>query len=178
MKQSGFSLVELATTTAIILMIYSVCAGDIDYLLQKSQAHNDLSTLLQQVSAARQLAITYSQPAVLCPTRNQQDCINDWKAPKIIFIDSNNNKRRDSNEVIDRRFSAVINNNIRIRYPKTQIRFDKQGIANFYNGTLAYCFNDIIKGLVISRLGRIRIAQDLNGDHTPDVNSNTPVSCE
>jgi hypothetical protein len=31
---------------------------------------------------------------------------------------------------------------------------------------------------VISRIGRIRFAQDLDGDHIPDINSTTPVSCE
>jgi type IV fimbrial biogenesis protein FimT len=178
MKQQGFTLIELTATTAIILIISSAGTGSFDSLLQRSQAQSDLSALLLQANATRQHAITHSQTAVLCPSHNQTDCVNDWKAPKIIFLDTNNNKKRDNNESIDRQLSAVLDKDIRIKYPKTQIRFNEQGIANFYNGTLSYCINDIVKGLVISRVGRVRIAQDLDGDNIPDVNSSTPVNCE
>ena len=177
MKQQGFTLIELTTTMVIICIISSISMGDFRDLLHRSQANNDILELLLQVRATRQYAITYSQHAVFCPSHNQYDCISDWKAPKMIFIDSNNNKKRDANEPIEHRFKAILDSNILIKYPKTQIRFDSQGIANYYNGTLAYCFEDVIHGLVISRLGRIRIAQDLNGDHRPDVNSSTVVKC-
>jgi type IV fimbrial biogenesis protein FimT len=177
MKQQGFTLIELITVTAIILIISSISMGSFRGLLHQSQANSDMSELLLQVRTTRQYAITYSQHAVLCPSHNQQDCVNDWKAPRMMFLDSNNNKKRDANEAIERRFNALLDSNILIKYPKTQIRFNDQGIANFYNGTLAYCSGDIVHGLVISRLGRIRVAHDLDGDHNPDVNSRTTVKC-
>jgi type IV fimbrial biogenesis protein FimT len=177
MKQQGFTLIELATSITIILIISSIGMGGLRGLLRQSQANSDIAELLLQVRSTRQYAITYSQHAVLCPSHNLKDCINDWKAPKMIFLDSNNNNKRDANETIERQFHAVLDSNIMIKYPKTQIRFNNQGVANFYNGTLAYCSEDIVYGLVISRLGRIRVAQDLDGDHNPDVNSSTTVKC-
>ena len=177
MKQQGFTLIELTTTMAVMLIISSINMGDFRALLHQSQANSDISDLLLQVRTTRQYAITYSQHAVLCPSNNQQDCINDWKAPRMIFLDSNNNKKRDANEAIEHRFKALLDRDILISYPKTQIRFNNQGIANYYNGTLAYCSENIVYGLVISRLGRIRVAQDLDGDHNPDVNNHTAVKC-
>tara|TARA_B100001059_G_C17602776_1_gene460430 strand:- start:36 stop:572 length:537 start_codon:yes stop_codon:yes gene_type:complete len=178
MKQQGFTLIELIIVTAIILLTSIIGAGEFNSLLQETKAKSGFLSLLQQANNTRQLAINNSQPAVLCPSHNQKDCVNDWKAPKMIFLDSNNNRKRDNDENIKSLFSAVIDQEIQIKYPKTQIRFDEQGIANFYNGTLAYCMNNITKGLVISRPGRIRIAQDLNGDGTPDINPSKPVSCD
>jgi prepilin-type N-terminal cleavage/methylation domain-containing protein len=178
MKQQGFTLTELITTTVIILLTSIIGVGEFNSLLQETKAKSGFLSLLQQANSTRQLAINNSQPAVLCPSNNQKDCVNDWKAPKMIFLDSNNNRKRDNNENIKNLFSAVLDQDIQIKYPKTQIRFDEQGIANFYNGTLAYCMNNIIKGLVISRPGRIRIAQDLNGDGTPDISPSKPVSCD
>ena len=177
MKQQGITLVELITTTAIILLTSIIGVGDFSSLLQKSQAKSDFLALLQQANATRQYAISNLQPAIFCPSYNKKDCVNDWNAQKMIFLDTNNNQKRESNESIKGVFSAVLDKDIRIKYPKTQIRFDERGITNFYNGTLAYCMKDIIKGLVISKLGRIRIAQDLNGDNIPDISANKPVSC-
>lgn len=177
MKHQGFSLIELSTTMAIIVTISSLNTGSWREFLLRSQANSDISELLLQVRTTRQYAITYSQHAVLCPSYNQQDCINDWKAPRMIFLDSNNNKKRDTNETIEHRFQASLDSDTFIKYPKTQIRFDNQGMSHFYNGTLTYCLGYTVHGLVISRLGRIRIAQDLNGDNNPDVDRNTPVTC-
>lgn len=177
MKQSGFTLIELTSVTVIILIILSINIGDFRDLLHHSQSNSDMSELLLQVRTTRQYAITYSQHAVLCPSHNQQDCVNDWKAPRMVFLDSNNNKKRDLNEAIKHRSNAILDSNTLIKYPKTQIRFNNQGIANYYNGTLAYCSKYVVHGLVISRLGRIRIARDLDGDHNPDVNSRTAVKC-
>lgn len=177
MKQQGLTLIELTTAIAIITLTSTIGVGQFNSLLKNSQARNGFLALLQQTNATRQYAISNLQPAIFCPSYNKKDCVNDWKAQKMIFLDSNDNQKRDSNESIKGLFSAVLDKNIRIKYPKTQIRFDERGITNFYNGTLAYCMKDIIKGLVISKLGRIRIAQDLNGDKIPDINANKPVSC-
>lgn len=177
MKQQGFTLIEVITTTVIVLIISSMSFDSMQGLVQQSKAHSDFSDLLLQVRTTRQYAITHSQNAVLCPSRDSTHCINDWKAPKLIFFDTNDNKLRDFNEPIERRFNAINSPNAKIKYPKTQIRFNEQGVTHFFNGTLAYCLEDIVRGLVISRVGRIRIAQDVNGDHIPDIDKDKSVSC-
>lgn len=177
MKQQGFTLIELIVTTVIIIIVSSFSIGSLQGLVQQSRANNDFSELLLQIRATRQYAITHSQNAVLCPTTDSTNCINDWKAAKIIFFDTNDNKLRDSNEPIERKFNALENLNAVIKYPKTQIRFNEHGVTHFFNGTLSYCMGETVHGLVISRLGRIRIAYDLNGDNIPDVNKDKTVSC-
>lgn len=176
-KLQGFTLIELLVTLSLIMLIYAAGSASFSFLIDHSRSHRDRSTLYMLIQTTRQLAIDRSATAVLCPSSNQIHCINDWANSLIVFIDKNNNKRRDPEEILITKFNTLANKQARINYPKTQIRFNSQGVANYYNGTLAYCFKDSISGIVISRIGRIRFAQDLDGDHIPDVNYNTPVHC-
>ena len=130
------------------------------------------------IRLARQQSINSSSTVTLCPSGDTKTCIRNWKLPIILFNDTNKNKKRDDDEPITQQFSPFDNKDISINYPKSQIRFNSQGMANYYNGTLSYCFDEFIEAIVISRVGRIRFAQDLDGDHIPDVNLRTPVSCE
>lgn len=176
-KQQGFTLIELLVTLSLIMLIYAAGSASFSFLIDYSRSHRDRSTLYMLIQTTRQLAIDRSATAVLCPSKNQTHCINDWGNSLIIFIDKNKNKHRDPEEMIITKFNNFANAQANINYPKTQIRFNPQGVANYYNGTLSYCFKDSISGIVISRIGRIRFAQDLDGDHIPDVNYNTPVHC-
>ena len=122
--------------------------------------------------------VNRSTTSVLCPTENGNRCVRNWKLPLMLFSDSNKNKKRDTNEPIISLFEAFSEADTLLDYPKTQIRFNEHGMANYYNGTMSYCLNQTVKGIIISRVGRIRFARDLDGDHIPDVNPSTPVSCQ
>lgn len=176
-KQQGFTLIELLFALSLITLICISGSASYSSLIDYSRSYRDKSTLYMLIQTTRQLAIDQSATAVLCPSNNQIHCINDWANSLIIFIDNNKNKQRDPEETLITQFDNFANTQARINYPKTQIRFNSQGVANFYNGTLSYCYNDSVSGIIISRIGRIRFAQDLDGDHIPDVNHNTPVHC-
>jgi type IV fimbrial biogenesis protein FimT len=178
MKRQGFTLIELTIALIIVALIFSLGSQSYRFIINQSRAQEDVGNLLMMLRMTRQQAIVNSTTSVLCPSKNDKTCVRDWKLPLINFYDTNKNEKRDHDEAIQQRFTALGRNDVVIRYPKTQIRFDEQGMANFYNGTFSYCLNETIKGIVISRIGRIRFAQDLNGDHIPDVNSTTPVSCQ
>ena len=176
-KEQGFTLIELLITLSIIILICTAGSASYSFLIDYSRSHRDRSTLYMLIQNTRQLAIDQSATAVLCPSINQVHCINDWANSLIIFIDKNKNKQRDPEEMLITQFDNLVNTQARINYPKTQIRFNSQGVANYFNGTLSYCYKDSVFGIIISRIGRVRFAQDLDGDHIPDVNYNTPVHC-
>jgi len=178
MKQQGVTLIELITVCAISSFIAFSGSNSYSFLKNRLQIDADKSRLLSMVRMARHQSINSSSTMALCPSEDTKTCIRNWKLPIILFNDINKNKKRDDNEPIIQQFSPFDNKDISINYPKSQIRFNSQGMANYYNGTLSYCFNDSIEAIVISRIGRIRFAQDLDGDHIPDVNLRTPVSCE
>jgi type IV fimbrial biogenesis protein FimT len=177
MKQQGFTLVELIVVCAIIAILASSISSSFGFLIEQVRVQKDVSRLLLMIQTTRQYSINHATTTVLCPTNDNINCVRNWKLPLILFLDNNRNKKRDEDEAIIISFDAFSDDDIFISYPKSQIRFNDSGMAGFYNGTLRYCLNQSIKGIVISRTGRIRFAQDLNGDHIPDVNRNTPISC-
>ena len=177
MKQKGFTLLEIITSLAVVSILFTSGSSGYNFLITQNRVQGDIGNLLTMLRSTRLQAISNTTISVLCPSLDEINCTRDWKLPLIQFNDTNKNKKRDSSEVIQKRFGAFIGEDLLINYPKTQVRFDENGMANFYNGTFSYCLPGIIKGIVISRIGRIRFAQDLNGDHIPDIDSNTPVSC-
>jgi len=178
MKQQGYTLIELLIVCAIVAFISYAIKPSFAFMIEQNRVNTDISRLLLMIQATRQNSINHSTTSVLCPSENGSRCIRNWKLPLMLFNDSNKNKKRDANEAIISQFEAFSDPNILLRYPKTQIRFNEHGMANYYNGTLSYCLNQTVKGIIISRIGRIRFAQDIDGDHIPDVNPNTPVSCQ
>ncbi len=178
MKQQGFTLIELIIVCTIIAITSQSINNSFASLVEQARVDKDRSRLLTMIQTTRLYSINHSSTSVLCPSEDQSNCIRNWKLPLILFIDDNKNKKRDEGEPILSRFEPFSADDISIKYPKSQIRFNEQGIANFYNGTLSYCLNQSVTGIVISRIGRIRFALDLDGDHIPDVNPNTPVSCQ
>lgn len=177
MKQQGFTLIELTIILAIATILFSLGSSSYRFLINQSRIQADVGNLLMMLRMTRQQAILQTTTSVLCPSSDDETCERDWKLPLIQFHDTNKNKKRDNDEVILNRLGALSEDAL-INYPKTQVRFNEHGMANFYNGTFGYCLGDTVQGIVISRIGRIRFAQDLDGDHIPDVNPNTPVSCE
>jgi type IV fimbrial biogenesis protein FimT len=178
MKQQGFTLIELSIVLAIVAILFSMGNSSYRFLINQSRIQTDVGNLLMMLRMTRQQAIINTTTSVLCPSSDDKTCIRDWKLPLIQFHDTNKNKKRDEDESIQNRFDVFSGDDVFIKYPKTQVRFNEHGMANFYNGTFGYCLGESIQGIIISRIGRIRFAQDLDGDLIPDVNPNTAVSCE
>jgi type IV fimbrial biogenesis protein FimT len=157
-KKDGFTLIELIVTTAIAVTIGGVTSSGITstkYWLEPKR-------LFSAIQETRTLSITHNEHAVLCPSEDGFICLKDWQLPLMIFIDLNNNKKRDLNERIIHTITPYTNLERTIEYPRTQIRFNGQGQINGYTGTLKYCSKSTSKGIVLSRVGRIRYIQHLD----------------
>ena len=156
MKQKGFTLMELIVTTAIAVTIGGIASSDIE----STQYWLEPKRLFSVIQETRTLSITNNSYAVLCPSENELVCQSDWELPLILFIDSNNNKQRDIEEEIINRFTPYPQLSRSITYPRKQIRFNGLGQINGYTGTLIYCSELNSKGIVLSRVGRIRYSEE------------------
>jgi type IV fimbrial biogenesis protein FimT len=168
MKQQGFTLLELLIVAGIIMMISQASSHGINATKYWLEPKRILSVILE----IRNIAITNRQPTVLCPSADSYECIKNWQLPLMVFIDVNNNKKRDLSESIIQIISPYTGIERTIEYPRTQIRFNAQGQINGYTGTLKYCSKYNTKGIVLSRIGRIRYIQ-----HLGSASSSSSVIC-
>jgi type IV fimbrial biogenesis protein FimT len=160
MKQQGFTLIEILVVSAIIMAIGQVSINRISnakYWIEPKK----LFSVIQEI---RTIAIINNQHTVLCPSHDSFQCIKNWQLPLIVFIDVNNNKKRDVNENIIQTITPSTGIERTIEYPRSQIRFNGQGQINGYTGTLKYCSKYNTKGIVLSRVGRIRYILSLDTD--------------
>ena len=173
----AFTLIELLIVLVIIGLISFMTAGAVASLSNSTKLWMEPKRIFTLIQQTRNLAITKKQFAVLCPSENSFDCKTDWQLPLIQFIDDNNNRKRDPFEPLISQISPYLNVDRQIQYPRSQIRFDSAGRINGFTGTLAYCSIGKTTGIILSRVGRIRFAQDLDSDGIPDIEPNKPVIC-
>ena len=172
MKQSGVTLIELIVVTAIIMIVCQATShsiGATKYWLEPKR-------ILSTIQEIRSIAITNRHPTILCPSADSYQCIKDWQLPLIVFMDVNNNKKRDLDESIIKTLIPYSGIERSIEYPRSQIRFNEQGQINGYTGTLKYCSKYNTKGIVLSRVGRIRYIESLDANN-PDTGSDSSVIC-
>jgi type IV fimbrial biogenesis protein FimT len=152
MKQQGFTLIELVIVISLVFTIGHLTIdiiGSTKYWLEPKR----LFSALQEI---RNIAVTKRQFTVLCPSSDSYNCTTDWQLSLIMFIDLNDNKLRDNDEQIIQTITPYNGVDRLITYPRTQIRFNPEGEINGYTGTLRYCSEFNAKGIVLSRVGRIR----------------------
>jgi len=174
--QKGYTLTELIIVCAIasLLMFGSSAPSNISNAIK---SYTEPRILIEKIFAARFLAIQGNHHVILCPLSDNSICSRDWNRTLFMFIDENNNKKLDENEQVIDQISPYPISGRKVYYPRTMIRFTPMGMINGYTGTLSYCTDFNHKGIIISRVGRVRFAQDLNGDGIPDKNRNEEVPC-
>jgi type IV fimbrial biogenesis protein FimT len=141
-SESGFTLVELLFVLAISSILYSVAIPSFQSLIASTQRYTLNQKLFTLIQYTRSKAAFQAQNVILCPSKDQENCINDWQQPLIIFTDMNNNKRRDEEEVIDRIENIALQDyHIRWRASGSSryLRYISDGSTSYQNGTFTLC---------------------------------------
>jgi type IV fimbrial biogenesis protein FimT len=164
-KLKGFTLCELLCALSIIAILTSLGTPSLSYLLDRVRSqvvYNQLFTLIQY---SRSRAVFLVEDVILCPSIDNETCVNDWQLPLIIFVDKNKNKIRDGNEVIDQIASLLRRDETltwRASGTSRYLRYISEGSTASQNGSFRLCpasrKRDHIKKIIIYRSGRARSA--------------------
>jgi type IV fimbrial biogenesis protein FimT len=166
LKQRGFTLLELLYVLAITSILYSVAIPSLQSLIASTQRYILNQKLFTLIQYTRSKAAFQAQNVILCPSKDHENCINDWQQPLMIFTDMNNNKRRDEEEVIDRIENIALQNyhiNWRASGSSRYLRYVRDGSTSYQNGTFTLCpitkKIEHIEKIIIYRSGRARQGQ-------------------
>ncbi len=165
LTKKGFTLYELLITLFIASILATIGTPYLSSAIKLSHAQNTYYRLFNLIQYTRERAAFLHEDTLMCPSKNQEICINDWSLPIMVFVDNNRNKKRDKNEPIER-IEILINEEQTLTWRASgtsrYLRFVSDGSTSAQNGSFRICPRDknidYARKIIIYMSGRARSA--------------------
>ena len=172
-RQSGLNLLEIMICTVIITIMLQFSLPASQWLL-RDESERVISQAAEMIQLARSHAIRSDLAVTLCPARFE-GCGADWNLGIVLVSDGEQVHRQDWTAVHGtvhwRSFGA-----------SNRLEFDTTGALLHQNGSLMWCPLQPDAGsphqLVINGAGRIRLAEDSDGDGWREDGAGNPLDCD
>ncbi len=175
-QTSGFTLLELMVTVAILAIGAAIAAPSYSAMLKSNRTRSVASELLAALNLARSEAARRGQWVSICKSSDGSTCAGSntqWDSGWIVFVNENNDKPavRDNGELIllarqnlPGGITVRPNNNL-----ANYLTYSRQGLANNI-GTFAICTDSDeskAQALVVSWT-RLALTSDSDGNGIPE----------
>ena len=158
----GFSLVDLIVALALMIIIIAIGVPSLAQMLDLARAESNIRKLQQTLMLARNNAISLGRRVTVCALEDNQ-CSNNWQKGVSVFTDSGDLNKLDGIDKLIYTTGQFDPKDI-IKYNRTSIRFQPDGLASGTNGTLKYCPSSALspysKAVIINQSGRIRFSKE------------------
>ncbi|GAB1261380.1 GspH/FimT family pseudopilin [Aurantivibrio plasticivorans] len=184
LSPSGFTLIELLVVLFIGSIVATVVLPSFSGFVDRSKIRATTNQIIRELTFARETAITSNTPVTICPSEDGAVCAQHWSDNFIIFYDRNTNGSIDEEDSILR--ESTSGDDWRLEWNafggKSSITYTSLGFTNHQNGTFSLCPSrkNIALGqlIVINKAGRIRLAQDSDGNGWPEKSNGKDMSCD
>lgn len=182
-RARGTTLVELILVVTIIAIVTSIAMPSLQQTIDRSRRASAVSDLFQFITMARTYAVMHRKHMTLCPIDKNGACSRDWSKPLSLFEDQHNTRRAEGSTHIYATLNPPSSGQLRIRsLARSYFQFQPTGFVRGDLGNITWCPNSKntvhAAQLIISRGGRIRMAQDTNNDGIVEDARGRPVKCE
>lgn len=164
-KQLGFSLLELLVVIAILAILTGIGIPTYQSFRQKAEMQHVSYLLPDILRVARNEAFLHFQDVIFCSSSDTSSCSmqNKWENHLIIFIDTNNNKTRDSAEKI------ILKETLQLKYGDiiwkgarndNYLMFRQvDGLPQGSQGSFYYCSKskELSRRIVLNAMGHSRV---------------------
>lgn len=170
-QESGFSIVELAVTVAIVAIVAAVAFPNFQTVLRTNRVASSSNELASSLSLARIEAMRSPGGAGLCASSDGSACGTDWNAGWMIWVDNNGNGDRDTGTTPERVVRFVQGRaNLGVAETGTtgKVLFDRRG--RIRSGTAATINlrpsdacpsgENLVRTLTVSAAGQVRVAKN------------------
>ena len=170
-NNDGITLPELLVSMAIISVLISMSLPSYTPLVNQHNGDRVMSTLTSALNTARSAAIRHGSSVTVCPSINGLSCSGTWSEGLVIFLDPE--RDRKAPEGNSRLFAVQwSDSNGELRWRafgnRQYLQIDALGSLGHQNGNFTWCPASgeprQARQLIINSLGRIRYAEDINGD--------------
>ena len=188
----GFTIIELMVTVALVAILAAIAVPSYTALMTNNRMAGEINDLVGSLHFARSEAIKRGLDVLACKSADGATCTTagDWGQGWIIFQDTDGDQLRDVAgcpaepcEPLINAISAFASGDqfTGTGNPANWVRFNRNGFSGNSAGTLTLCEHSKdpkkARAIVISPQGRIRLAEDANGDGIVENGSGDPVTC-
>ncbi|WP_284691689.1 GspH/FimT family pseudopilin [Deefgea salmonis] len=167
MKQVGFSLIEMMIVVALLAIIASIAAPNLQTFMKNGQLTGASEELINSLGLAKSEAIKRGISITICnsgnPSADAPTCKTgtpDWRTGWIIFVDTNGDKLKDTDEEV-LRVTQAIKNVDSIDSDQLAIRFRAVILGDLADTNITFCNSGTTKRVVnVDKLGRISRTQN------------------
>lgn len=166
---AGFSLIELITVLAILVIVSSAVISVGTQFVQANQHQTLIAGYFSAFQFARSKAATTRDLVTLCPLDTTNTCHDDWDKPVAVFPDTDKNRQPDNN-VVWRQLEAppeVFRVHSRTG-GKGYFRFGMTGMTHGLSGSIVVCPKREKTGMMtyiaLNQGGRLRRTLDRDRD--------------
>lgn len=181
--QTGFTLIELVSTMAIMLVMVTIAIPGMLDLVRNNRQSTALNSLSHSFYAARSEAISRAQGVSLCPSSNFTGCSagTTWQSGWIIFSDV------DRDGTVDTGIDSVLKvfnslGGATTLTASNKITFSASGTVQTGSGSMTLCDKrgvNSARGLELAATGFVDYLEDTDGDNIVDDGASSPtnISC-
>ena len=161
-KNSGFTLLELTITVAIISIVMAIAVPSMTTFTQNDRLTTNINTLIGHLAYARSEAVKRNQQVSICSSNNATTCTGgNWQDGWIVYIDADGDNSFTAGEEVLRAQQALEGANTLTTAIGTQVTYDYRGFVNAASvGSFQLCdgrSGPHGKTIRISTTGRVRI---------------------
>lgn len=131
-RNSGYTMMEMVMTMAIVAILASIAVPGFKYVTSSNRIATEVNGLLGDMQFARSQAVKEGLPVTVCTSSDGLTCTNtDWELGWIVFLDSNSSKSVDPGESIIRTQPAFGGTDTFIATPNNfhALTFNRMGYA-------------------------------------------------
>ena len=164
-KNSGYTLLELIITVALISLIFAFAIPSLTTFNQNDRLTTNINTLIGHLAYARSEAVKRSVQVAICASNDAATCSGGWDDGWIVYIDADSDNAFTAGEEIVRTQQTLGGNNtLTATGIGTQIIYDNRGFVTAASvGSLQLCDNRSGphgKTIRITNTGRVRLESD------------------
>ncbi len=156
-KNSGYSLIELVVTVAIVGILVGVGLPSLTDFIKNDRLSTQINLLVGHMALARSEAVKRHVPVIICSSNNQATCGGGWDDGWIVFADLDSSGSFTAGEEILRVQQQLEGENTLVSGTDNIIVYDARGFTPDDAGTFTLCDSDGDKGrsISISNTGRV-----------------------
>lgn len=160
-KYSGFTLLELLITLALVAIVVAIGAPAFGDVIKNNRLTTQINTLVGHLAYARSEAVLRSQQVIICASSNTTSCTGVWKDGWIVFIDADNDSAWTAGEEVLRVQQTLSGTTTLSSTYGTSFVYDNRGFSTVAAGPGTFSLCDdrgvgYLKSISISNTGRVR----------------------